>query len=270
MSSEFFMYDNSFFSDPFSQLNDSKSNQFDETLDQINSFVLSSSDSSPYLGNAEYSAFEVKTEECQLNFDGFFSGCGNSFLTHNFDMDHESAMNFIERSYTSNSFENKIQNLSSFWPQFDSVLENQMLSSPEDSFCSGQMRSTGDLQNVITNMQIRNVTCSSPLSTEKSSMEEPNLKVVPYSAEVKRERIDRYKAKRTRRNFNKTIKYVCRKTLADNRSRIRGRFARNDEALEIPKASMFLDGFHGEDNEVIARRESFFNGYGLTQFENNI
>lgn len=31
--------------------------------------------------------------------------------------------------------------------------------------------------------------------------------------------------------------YACRKTLADNRPRIRGRFARNDETGEIPKAA---------------------------------
>jgi len=29
--------------------------------------------------------------------------------------------------------------------------------------------------------------------------------------------------------------YACRKTLADNRTRIRGRFARNDKTNEIPK-----------------------------------
>lgn len=31
--------------------------------------------------------------------------------------------------------------------------------------------------------------------------------------------------------------YACRKTLADNRPRVRGRFARNDEPGEIPKAA---------------------------------
>lgn len=30
------------------------------------------------------------------------------------------------------------------------------------------------------------------------------------------------------------MKYACRKTLADSRPRIRGRFARNDEVVEIP------------------------------------
>lgn len=31
--------------------------------------------------------------------------------------------------------------------------------------------------------------------------------------------------------------YACRKTLADNRPRIRGRFARNDEAGDVPKVA---------------------------------
>jgi hypothetical protein len=31
--------------------------------------------------------------------------------------------------------------------------------------------------------------------------------------------------------------YACRKTLADNRPRIRGRFARNDETGDTPKAA---------------------------------
>lgn len=88
-------------------------------------------------------------------------------------------------------------------------------------------------------MHTRTVLSSSPLSAEKSFMEEANFKVGRYNAEERKERIDRYRAKRTQRNFNKTIKYACRKTLADTRPRIRGRFARNDETGEIPKASMF-------------------------------
>ena len=40
----------------------------------------------------------------------------------------------------------------------------------------------------------------------------------------------RYRQKRHERNFNKRIKYQCRKTLADSRPRVRGRFARNDDA----------------------------------------
>ena len=40
----------------------------------------------------------------------------------------------------------------------------------------------------------------------------------------------RYRQKRHERNFTKRIKYMCRKTLADTRPRVRGRFARNNDA----------------------------------------
>lgn len=43
----------------------------------------------------------------------------------------------------------------------------------------------------------------------------------------------RYRQKRHERNFNKRIKYMCRKTLADSRPRVRGRFARNDDAAAV-------------------------------------
>lgn len=107
-------------------------------------------------------------------------------------------------------------------------------------------------------------------SSENSTMpfsEEQNFKVGRYSAEERKEKISKYRAKRNQRNFTKTIKvtilyyiikffffsafsvfegfivnfffwmemkYACRKTLADSRPRIRGRFARNDEVVEIP------------------------------------
>ncbi|XVE52827.1 hypothetical protein DITRI_Ditri02bG0155400 [Diplodiscus trichospermus] len=64
------------------------------------------------------------------------------------------------------------------------------------------------------------------------AMEESNLKVGRYSVEERKDRILRYLKKRNQRNFNKTIKYACRKTLADRRVRVRGRFARNTEQCE--------------------------------------
>ncbi|XP_047319257.1 zinc finger protein CONSTANS-LIKE 14-like [Impatiens glandulifera] len=70
-----------------------------------------------------------------------------------------------------------------------------------------------------------------PLLNEESysSIIEGMNRVCRYSPEEKKQRIQRYRNKRNQRNFNKTIKYACRKTLADSRIRIRGRFARNDE-----------------------------------------
>lgn len=42
--------------------------------------------------------------------------------------------------------------------------------------------------------------------TEAPLLEESNFKVGRYSAEERKERISKYRAKRTQRNFNKTIK----------------------------------------------------------------
>lgn len=157
MSSELFLFDNSFFTDPFSPFPDStieilqqiqeNKNPNDE-LDKLASVLLSSSPPSVELeslslsqfAGADYSALEVKTEDSHLNFSGF----GNSL---SFDGAHETAMKLMQRSFSSNSFENK-QSFS-FQPQFDAVLEshNQILTPPENNF--GQMRrvcSTGDLQ----------------------------------------------------------------------------------------------------------------------------
>ncbi|GFP87535.1 zinc finger protein constans-like 3 [Phtheirospermum japonicum] len=62
-----------------------------------------------------------------------------------------------------------------------------------------------------------------------TNVEETEVKVGRYSAEERKDRILRYLKKRNQRNFNKTIKYACRKTLADKRVRVRGRFAKNNE-----------------------------------------
>eukprot|EP00898_Chlorokybus_atmophyticus_P003114 jgi/Chlat1/3803/Chrsp259S03930 len=58
---------------------------------------------------------------------------------------------------------------------------------------------------------------------------EGNGKVGKLTLEERNMRISRYRQKRTARNFHKKITYVCRKTLADSRPRVRGRFACNDE-----------------------------------------
>ncbi|XP_074569112.1 uncharacterized protein LOC141825626 isoform X2 [Curcuma longa] len=55
-----------------------------------------------------------------------------------------------------------------------------------------------------------------------------------YSAEERKERIERYRSKRSQRNFHKKITYSCRKTLADSRPRVKGWFTRKEEmGIEI-------------------------------------
>nr|KYP51903.1 Zinc finger protein CONSTANS-LIKE 3 [Cajanus cajan] len=98
---------------------------------------------------------------------------------------------------------------------------------------------------------------------QMAAVEEPNIKVGRYSEEERKERILRYLKKRNQRNFNKTIKYACRKTLADRRVRVRGRFARNNELCEEDMATKkhendhhHKEDFYGGDSIQFQKRES--------------
>ncbi|KAJ6944832.1 hypothetical protein NC652_010007 [Populus alba x Populus x berolinensis] len=114
-------------------------------------------------------ALEVKNEECQLSFKSTYNQ--HSFMPHSYSS-VENAAKMMQRSYSSNSFEGK--------PGFLLILIEQRMQ---------QRRSL-----------------SSPLATESSFIEESNFKVGRYSAEERKERISKYRAKRTQRNFTKTIK----------------------------------------------------------------
>lgn len=69
-------------------------------------------------------------------------------------------------------------------------------------------------------------------------------------------RIQRYRAKRHARNFNRRINYQCRKKVADARPRVRGRFARDDElGAVLPEERAQRDRRSAEDqlaDEVLA------------------
>ncbi|XP_047059477.1 uncharacterized protein LOC124666174 isoform X2 [Lolium rigidum] len=86
--------------------------------------------------------------------------------------------------------------------------------------------STGDLQQGMNG--------SSPVQSGDSCGQDAgggpfSQKVGRYSAEERKERVERYRLKRHQRNFTKKITYACRKSLADSRPRVKGRFARNGE-----------------------------------------
>ncbi|KAM1711971.1 hypothetical protein EV2_002187 [Malus domestica] len=70
---------------------------------------------------------------------------------------------------------------------------------------------------------------NSNTSLIQSSLERP-IVTSNYSSEERREKLSRYRNKKTKRNFGRKIKYACRKALADNQPRIRGRFARTEES----------------------------------------
>ncbi|MCL7041811.1 hypothetical protein MKW94_016720 [Papaver nudicaule] len=93
--------------------------------------------------------------------------------------------------------------------------------------------STGDLQQIsATTPRSRRSDSSTSLHENINLISEGMKKVGRYSAEERKERIERYRSKRNQRNFTKKIKYACRKTLADSRPRVRGRFMRNEEPEE--------------------------------------
>ncbi|KAK6142089.1 hypothetical protein DH2020_012191 [Rehmannia glutinosa] len=138
-----------------------------------------------------------------------------------------SPTSMIQRSISSHSLHQK--NMEVYSPMNSSSPPGYF--EPETSYVRKAL-STGDLQGV--NLGQHNQRANSPLATESSIIESMN-RASPYSPEEKKERIERYRSKRNLRNFNKKIKYECRKTLADSRPRIRGRFARNDEMMMIEK-----------------------------------
>ncbi|KAL4565498.1 hypothetical protein LXL04_029596 [Taraxacum kok-saghyz] len=317
MSSDLFEFEECFFTDPFSPLNDCSSidilkafqentynfnpssstltnenidipfNEIDQIALTNKPTIVSSSPPSRQLGSLslyqmgnsvnslESCPPEVKMEKSQLPFYDYVVK-NDSFLPHSYG-GGENVMKMMQRSYSSISFDRRPNGVI-FQPKFDSLIESSnlhslSLTSPDHGFTSNHMRrvcSTGDLQSLKPNQRGEKLS-SSPLATEGSFVEEVNFKVGRYSPEERKERILKYKAKRTQRNFNKTIKYACRKTLADNRPRIRGRFARNDEPDETPNAStlhlyqvedelIWMDGWQEEDEEGTSKGQ-FFSTY---------
>ncbi|GAB2274293.1 hypothetical protein Dimus_009059 [Dionaea muscipula] len=100
---------------------------------------------------------------------------------------------------------------------------------------------TGDLQGTI-NYLSREHQAQSPLSSDYIALIEGiSSKACRYSPEEKRERIERYRSKRSQRNFNKKIKYECRKALADTRPRIKGRFARKEQLISSSPQNQWTD-----------------------------
>ncbi|URE46248.1 CCT motif [Musa troglodytarum] len=86
-----------------------------------------------------------------------------------------------------------------------------------------------------------------------------------YSAEERKERIERYKSKRNQRNFHKKITYACRKTLADSRPRVRGRFARNGETgteAEVETATAATNIFAGYSHDNYEQNQGYSVGGG--------
>ncbi|GLT69414.1 hypothetical protein SLA2020_415680 [Shorea laevis] len=114
----------------------------------------------------------------------------------------------------------------------------------------------GDLQALNTESQqlMGKAGSSTPLASDISSLEDSTFKVGKLSIEQRKEKIHRYMKKRNERNFSKKIKYACRKTLADSRPRVRGRFAKNDDFGEAPRPAC-SNHEEDDDEEVVVKEE---------------
>lgn len=124
--------------------------------------------------------------------------------------------------------------------------------------------------------------CNPPLAPpEITSLDSESYRVAnKLTSEERKEKIDRYLKKRTERNFSKKIKYACRKTLADSRPRVRGRFAKNDEFGEQHRNTC---NTHEEDTDedvksvhVMVKEEEkpldssdFYGHIGLSSYRHN-
>ncbi|KAM7280915.1 hypothetical protein ACFE04_008049 [Oxalis oulophora] len=145
----------------------------------------------------------------------------SSFATTSSSNSSSMKQSLIQRSVSSHS----LQKNALFHCNFVDFIDS-------DSSNVRRVFSTGDLQDRYMqrmNLRQHSSRSCSPLSSESNMIIESMTKACPYSPEEKKERIERYRSKKNHRNFNKKIKYECRKTLADSRPRIRGRFARNEE-----------------------------------------
>ncbi|KAH9681732.1 hypothetical protein WN943_029203 [Citrus x changshan-huyou] len=127
-------------------------------------------------------------------------------------------------------------------------------------FCPDSLQrvfNPGDLQKALSGesqQMVGGAASSTPIASEISSLEDSTFKVGKLSVEQRKEKIHRYMKKRNERNFSKKIKYACRKTLADSRPRVRGRFAKNDDFGETTRTA---SSTHEEDDdeEVVVKEE---------------
>lgn len=119
--------------------------------------------------------------------------------------------------------------------------------SMQGAFNNAEMQVGGNNQH-LTNGCNGNPATLTP--TELSGLEDSTFKVVRLSPEERKEKIHRYIKKRNERNFSKKIKYACRKTLADSRPRVRGRFAKNDELCEAAQSSSHNHEHYEQTNRM--------------------
>jgi hypothetical protein len=72
-----------------------------------------------------------------------------------------------------------------------------------------------------------------------------------YTPAERRIRLERYREKRTQRNYNRRVKYSCRKDIADKRHRVQGRFVKREtEAVLAAQEKHVAVGPNGQNIRI--------------------
>lgn len=98
----------------------------------------------------------------------------------------------------------------------------------ETAFGLRRAHSEGDIQ------ALGNANRSLGSSSSVHTSFERQLTINELKTEERKQKLSRYRKKKSKRNFGRKIKYACRKALADSQPRVRGRFAKTEDS-DIPK-----------------------------------
>lgn len=77
----------------------------------------------------------------------------------------------------------------------------------------------------ITNNQIQPLIPESQMASA--------YRIGRYTPAERQMRLERYRGKRKQRNYNRRVKYDCRKMIADKRKRVQGRFVKREQEMEL-------------------------------------
>lgn len=88
-----------------------------------------------------------------------------------------------------------------------------------------------------------------------------------YTPAERRIRLERYREKRSQRNYNRRVKYDCRKMIADKRRRVQGRFVKREEEIALAVQQEKTGARLGERN---GRLDEVGNGTDGTEEETKV